>query len=212
MLVFVSGGAKNGKSTFAQDLAVRLAGTGPERRPLYYIATMIAKDEEDERRIARHVADRAGLGFTTLERGQDIAGLLEPAAADPAGVFLLDSVTALLSNTMFAWDPASGEFALDQEAGEKTAADLLAFAEGVAAAGGSAVFVSDHIYSDARAFDTWTESYRRALADVDRRLAARCDGVCEVTYGIVTWHKGQDLAAAIGAAGGPDGKKENENE
>ena len=195
MLVYVSGGAKNGKSTFAQDLAVRLSGQGP----LYYIATMVAKDEEDELRIARHVADRAGLGFTTLERGQDIIGLLAdpgiptgPAPignADPAGVFLLDSVTALLSNVMF-YQREDGSFGFDEEAGEKVAQDLLAFADRVGGAGGSAVFVSDYLFSDARVFDAWTETYRRALAYVDRRLATRCDGVCEVTFGNIIWQKG----------------------
>ena len=37
MIVFVSGGAKNGKSGFAQDLAVQLANGGKR----YYVATMI---------------------------------------------------------------------------------------------------------------------------------------------------------------------------
>ena len=68
MIVFVSGGAKNGKSGFAQDLAVKLAGGGKR----YYVATMIPVDEEDHQRIRRHVADRAGLGFETIECGGDI--------------------------------------------------------------------------------------------------------------------------------------------
>ena len=54
MIAFVSGGAKNGKSGFAQDLAVKLAGGGKR----YYVATMIPVDEEDRARIRRHVADR----------------------------------------------------------------------------------------------------------------------------------------------------------
>ena len=40
MTVFVSGGAKNGKSSFAQNLAVKLAKDGRH----YYVATMIPSD------------------------------------------------------------------------------------------------------------------------------------------------------------------------
>ena len=70
MTIFLSGGCKNGKSTLAQHAAKKLAGDGP----LYYIATMIPHDEEDEARIRRHVAERDGMGFITLEQGTDILG------------------------------------------------------------------------------------------------------------------------------------------
>ena len=93
MSVFISGGCKNGKSFYAQRIA-KAAGT-----PLYYIATMIPRDREDDARIARHRQERAGWGFETLECGADILSCLD--RADPAGAFLLDSVTALLSNEMF---------------------------------------------------------------------------------------------------------------
>ena len=58
------GGGKSGKSTAAQRLAASLAGGGP----LYYWATMTPHDGEDEARIQRHRDDRAGMGFTTVER------------------------------------------------------------------------------------------------------------------------------------------------
>ena len=181
MKIFVSGGAKNGKSSFAQNKAAELAADG---RPLYYIATMIPTDDEDRARIRRHVEDRDGMGFITLEQPRDIAGLLEPGdgerRADPSGVFLLDSVTALLANEMFR------DGAYDPEAGEKVAEDLTRFC----ALAEDAVFVSDYIYSEARRFDEFTENYRRSLALVDRRLAALCDAVCEVCYGTVLCRKG----------------------
>ncbi len=55
MIVFLSGGAKNGKTALAEDIAVKLSGDG--RR--FYIATMIPYDDEDRARIALHVEDRA---------------------------------------------------------------------------------------------------------------------------------------------------------
>ena len=90
MKAFISGGAKNGKTTLGQDLAVYLAAGGTH----YYVATMISADAEDDERIRRHIADRAGLGFETIECPRHILSCLDTADRD--GVFLLDSVTALL--------------------------------------------------------------------------------------------------------------------
>ena len=62
MTYFISGGAKNGKSTLTQDLAVALAGGGKH----YYVATMISTGSEDDDRIRRHIADREGMGFEVV--------------------------------------------------------------------------------------------------------------------------------------------------
>lgn len=98
MTVFLSGGCKNGKSTLAEQTAVYLSRPGQ----LYYLATMIPHDEEDRSRIARHVASRSGLGFQTIECGLGLEAALQDA--DVEGTYLLDSVTALLSNEMFRPD------------------------------------------------------------------------------------------------------------
>ena len=176
MIVFVSGGAKNGKSGFAQDLAVKLARGGKR----YYVATMIPVDEEDRERIRKHVADRDGLGFETIECGGDVLACLN---YDKTGSFLLDSVTALLQNVMF---PRERNFEMDLDAAEKCAEDVVRFAKSVA----NAVIVSDYIYSDAQRYDDSTECYRRCLASIDRRLALVSDTVIEVSAGQLIFHKG----------------------
>ena len=172
MSTYISGGCKNGKSFYAQKVA-KAGGS-----PLYYIATMIPRDEEDLARIRRHRDERAGWGFETLECGQDILRCLD--ATDPAGSFLLDSVTALLSNEMFT---ASG---MDQAAPVRVAEALEAFVRRAP----NTVLVSDFIFSDAMLYDAWTEAYRRGLAAIDRRLAAACDNVIEVASGRFIVHKG----------------------
>lgn len=170
MNIFVSGGCKNGKSMFAQMQARDMAR---EQGKLYYVATMIPRDGEDRERIRRHIADREGWGFQTIEKGMDIVSALDDSI-DRNGVFLLDSVTALLSNEMFG---ADGSY--NPEAGDKVGSELEEFAKLT----GNTIFVSDYIYSDARIFDDYTENYRRALAGTDRRLAAVCDLTVEVAYG-----------------------------
>ena len=175
MKILVTGGAKNGKSTYAEDEARRMAGELGV--PLYYIATMIPHDSEDEARIARHILSRAGKGFETVEQGRNILEILDEGKAENRGVFLLDSTTALLSNEMFRDDGT-----VDVDAGKRIEGELVEFSEKV----GGIVFVSDYIYSDARKFDELTESYRRSLAGIDRALAKVCDRVVEVNFGIAT--------------------------
>lgn len=172
MSTYISGGCKNGKSYYAQKIA-KAGGT-----PLYYVATMIPRDEEDRARIRRHRDERAGWGFETLECGHDILSCLD--GADVRGSFLLDSVTALLSNEMFS---AAG---MDEAAPERIAEALEAFVRRAP----NTVLVSDFIFSDAMLYDEWTEAYRRGLASIDRRLAAVCDNVIEVASGQFIVHKG----------------------
>jgi adenosylcobinamide kinase/adenosylcobinamide-phosphate guanylyltransferase len=180
MTYFISGGAKNGKSTLAQDLSVALAKGGKH----YYVATMISTGAEDDDRIRRHIADRAGLGFETVECFRNIMECLK--TADKNGVFLVDSVTALIQNSLF---PIENNYAMDLEAASRCADELVAFAHTVH----HAVFVSDYIYSDAQRYSESTEMYRKCLADIDRRLAKICDTVVEVSAGQYLVHKGDLL-------------------
>ncbi len=177
MTVFISGGAKCGKSGLAQELTLALSGGGKH----YYVATMIPSGAEDYERIRLHLLDRAGMGFETVECAKNVMETLE--TADKKGAFLVDSVTSLMQNALF---PVEKHYELDPEGAKRCTDDLVEFARTV----GHAVFVSDYIYSDAGRYDPGTEQYRKCLADADRRLAQVCDTVLEVTAGQVTVHKG----------------------
>ena len=169
MNIFISGGCKNGKSYFAQRVAQDLSRE--KAVPLYYLATMRPVDDEDRARIRRHIGEREGWGFETVEQSENILKALE--RADSAGVFLLDSVTALLSNEMFRADGS-----VDLEAPERIAEELTEFAKRT----GSTVFVSDYIYSDAMLYDELTEAYRKGLAHIDKALRRCCEEVNEVSF------------------------------
>ena len=177
MTCFISGGAKSGKSALAQDLAVALAKGG--RR--YYVATMISTGSEDDDRIRRHIAQRDGMGFETVECFRTIMDCLK--TADKEGVFLVDSITALIQNSLF---PVEKNYEMDLPAATRCADELIQFARTVR----HAVFVSDYIYSDAERYSESTELYRKCLAEIDRRLAAVCDTVIEVSAGQPVIHKG----------------------
>ena len=94
-LTLVLGGARSGKSAFAQAAAeARAAETGGR---LVMIATAQAFDSEMAERIARHREDR-GSGWTTLEAPLDLAGAL--VGLGPGDVVVVDCLTLWLSNLM----------------------------------------------------------------------------------------------------------------
>ena len=177
MTIFLSGGAKCGKSGLAQELALKLANCGRH----YYVATMIPSGAEDYERIRLHLLDRAGMGFETVECAKNVMDCLETADSD--GTFLVDSVTSLMQNALF---PAEKYYELDLAGAKRCADELVEFAATVR----HAVFVSDDIYSDPGRYDPGTEQYRKRLADADRRLAQVCDTVIEVSAGQAIVHKG----------------------
>ena len=74
-LVFVIGGARSGKSSFAEARVRELAP------PWIYLATAQAFDDEMRARIDRHRAQR-GEGWQTVEAPHDLAGALRAAPAD----------------------------------------------------------------------------------------------------------------------------------
>lgn len=104
-LTLITGGARSGKSTFAEKLAKQLASERAEltRRPasdgeVLYIATAIPFDEEMRDRVRRHKAQRPA-SWRTVEQYTGLAKVLQDAA-EP--VILLDCLTVMLSNILFA--------------------------------------------------------------------------------------------------------------
>ena len=176
MHYFISGGAKSGKSMRAQLIAREMAEK--KHVPMYYLAVMDPQDEEDLERIRGHRKAREGWGFQTLEESYHVPDVLGNADAD--GVFLLDSVTALLANVMFRGERIS------RKAGDEVLEQLLEFADRTE----NTIFVSDNVFSDAAVYDPVTEDYRRALGKIGIALAERCEVVEEVSAGIVKIWKG----------------------
>jgi adenosylcobinamide kinase/adenosylcobinamide-phosphate guanylyltransferase len=92
-LTLVVGGARSGKSTFAEGLIT--ATTRPRR----YIATAQAWDDEMRTRIAQHQRDRGG-DWLTVEAPLDLPAAL--AATRPGEVVLIDCATLWLTNHLLA--------------------------------------------------------------------------------------------------------------
>ena len=89
---FITGGARSGKSAFAEKLASGLAGKRA------YLATAQALDPEMAARIEKHRKDR-GIAWDTYEEPLAVAELMKKLSGR-YDVVLLDCLTLWLSNVM----------------------------------------------------------------------------------------------------------------
>jgi adenosylcobinamide kinase / adenosylcobinamide-phosphate guanylyltransferase len=90
--VLVLGGARSGKSLFAERLAVECGG------PVLYVATAAALDDEMAERIRWHQA-RRDPAWRTLEASAQVGAAVETNLRD-ARTILVEDLTLLLANTM----------------------------------------------------------------------------------------------------------------
>ena len=90
-LILILGGARSGKSAFAEQRAKELGGGN-----VLYVATSEAKDEEMEQRIANHRTQRP-LAWKTLEAPRNVAKAIRQEKSE-ARVILLDCMTFLVAN------------------------------------------------------------------------------------------------------------------
>jgi adenosylcobinamide kinase/adenosylcobinamide-phosphate guanylyltransferase len=165
-LTFVLGGARSGKSRYAENLISALPP------PWFYVATATAGDEEMTARIGAHRARRAG-SWHTVEAPRDIAGALAACGNAPA---LVDCLTLWLSNLMLA--EADIEIEVDRlEQALQAAMGPIALVANEVGFG----IVPDHPLG--RRFRDW-----QGL--VNQRIAARADRVILMIAGLPLVLKG----------------------
>lgn len=186
-LVLVLGGARSGKSAYAEGRATALAG--PHGRVLY-VATAEALDDEMARRIVHHRASRPA-SWRTVEEPRDPAAAMRAAAPDTR-VVLLDCITLWLSNLLSALqaqDDGAPDEAAAEEAVDAGVSDLLAaYQEGTA----DLVLVSNEVGLGIVPVYPLGRLYRDLLGRVNIRLAAAADEVVLMVAGIPLRVKGHD--------------------
>jgi len=162
--ILVLGGARSGKSAYAQTLAEAAAA---ER---IFIATAEAGDEEMAARIARHRAER-GAPWTTIEAPLALAEALQ-AKARPGRVVLVDCLTLWLSNLMCA------ERDVEAEVGRLAGAITLLE--------GPVIFVSNEVGMGIVPETMLARVFRDAQGRLNRDIAAACDAVVLLAAGLPT--------------------------
>lgn len=100
--IFITGGARSGKSVFAEQRALVFGAQ------LCYLATAQALDSEMEERVKRH-RERRGEQWHTLEEPLDLARALNGCDDGCYQAILVDCVTLWLSNLLFAYETQAGD-------------------------------------------------------------------------------------------------------
>lgn len=155
MLVFVTGGARSGKSTAALE-AARHSG-----RSVTFVATAAAGDAEMEDRIARHRAERPA-AWTTVEAPIDLAAAV--AAAEAEHCVVVDCVSLWVSNLLMA-DEDLSIAALDEAIDRLLAACLNR--------PGPTIVVTNEVGSGIVPANRLARVYRDLLGRANQRIAGR---------------------------------------
>jgi adenosylcobinamide kinase/adenosylcobinamide-phosphate guanylyltransferase len=160
-IVLVTGGARSGKSRYAEQ---RLAELAPP--PWIYLATAEPLDEEMRARIAHHRA-RRGDGWRTVEEPRDPSAAIAAAGAP----LLLDCLTLWLSNLLALGDD-----------------EILARADALAAAArratGPVVIVTNEVGGGIVPEHPLSRRFRDLSGFVNQRIAAAADEVVLVACGL----------------------------
>ena len=161
--VLVLGGARSGKSRFAEALAEA------DERSLLYIATGAGGDAEMAERIAHH-RNRRGQRWTTIEEPVDLAGALS-AACSPERVVLVDCLTLWLTNLILAENE-------DADARE------TAFLDALAHASGPVVLVSNEVGLGIVPDNALARDFRDRAGRLNQWTADICDAVYFIAAGL----------------------------
>lgn len=171
-LVLVLGGARSGKSAFAERLARAEGGDA-----VLYVATATVTDDEMAARIARHRADRPAT-WETVELPLRAGDTLRERADLPP-VVLLDCLTLLLSTSALTGSNLS-EAAIEAHA--------IAEVDGLLrlrdAYSGMLIVVSNEVGMGMHPNSALGRMYRDALGRANQHLAACADAAYLLVAGI----------------------------
>jgi len=165
-LTFVLGGARSGKSRYAESL---IAALPP---PWVYVATAEAGDDEMAERIKSH-RERRGVQWRTIEAPRELAKALSACSDGPV---LIDCLTLWLSNLMLA------EANIEEETAqlEKT----------LVAAHGPVVLVANEVGSGIVPSYPLGRRFRDLQGVLNQRIAVRAERVILMVAGLPLLLKG----------------------
>lgn len=172
MLTFVIGGARSGKSRWAEELA-RASGAR-----VTYVATGLAGDGEMRRRIAEHRRRRPA-EWETVEEPVAVDAVL--AARDQEGrLLLVDCLSFLVFNLLERAEPGAGGAARRRA----VLGPVARLADRAAAASAQVIVVSDEVGWGVVPDTPLGREYRDLLGEANQLFAARAASVYAVIAGI----------------------------
>ncbi len=175
MLTLILGGARSGKSRYAQSLCERSS-------QVVYIATAradeIDSDREMRERVARHRADRPA-NWLTVEEPLDLSRAVREAPVE--ATVLIDCVTLWVSNLM--WEHRDQTMAAQEELILSRVDDLVLASRRPAGAG-EIIIVSNEVGGGLTPDSPVGRAFRDLQGFANQRLARAADKMIFVVAGL----------------------------
>jgi len=175
-ITLVTGGARSGKSDFAQLYAEDLPG------PHCFIATCQSDDIEMSERIAKHKATRGADIWTTREEGVDLVAALRQKRS--FSTYLIDCLTLWVSNVMEKKHNegdacTENDIALYLE-------EVFTFLETISS---NVIFVTNEVGMGIVPQNTLARNYRDLVGRCNRLIASEASEVIFVSCGLPLYLK-----------------------
>ena len=167
MITYIYGGVSSGKSEYAEEL---ISG---EFNKKIYLATMENAGEHAGKRVEKHLLQREGKGFFTIEEPRHIKEL----KIDEDDNILLEDLTNLLSNNLFNEDGLKNNF---KEITEKIFSDIITLKSRC----NSVFIVGNDVFSTERNQSRELDIFIDCLSSLHKQIIDVADRVIEVVYGL----------------------------
>jgi adenosylcobinamide kinase / adenosylcobinamide-phosphate guanylyltransferase len=189
MLIFITGGVRSGKSSYAENRAVKLHEQ--LHTNLYYVATGLAEDIEMKERVKQHQRQRqhSSSHWHVIEKSKDLHELMEQFG--PNDVVLIDCLTTLLTNEWFSgWKDDSKRWS-DETFQQALLLKLQSLLLELASAEWITILVTNEVSYEANA-DDLTISYKKFLGFLHQYAVALSTEAILVETGIPITMKGSE--------------------
>ena len=184
-LLLVLGGARSGKSSYAEQVAAEVGGDS-----VLYVATAQAFDAEMQARIDQHRAERPAR-WRTLESPTGVGDAIL-AAQDAERLILLDCLTVLVSNLLLGFEDPFAD-----EATAAVQAEIDGLLRCVERLDAHFVVVSNEVGMGLVPAYPLGRAYRDLLGRANQQLAARADRVVFLVAGLPMVVKATDSGSGF---------------
>jgi adenosylcobinamide kinase / adenosylcobinamide-phosphate guanylyltransferase len=171
-MTLILGGARSGKSSYAQELAAKADGR------VTYVATAEAGDEEMRERIVAHKAERPE-GWQTIEAPRQV-GMVLMSKIIESDMVLLDCITLLTSNVLLSFPESATIDEVQQRMNSEIDGLLSVFEQGKA----DWIIVSNEVGLGLVPAYALGRTYRDVLGRANQRLASVADEVLFMVAGL----------------------------
>ena len=176
-LIMITGGARSGKSTFAEGYACRSG------KKVIYLATAEIRDEEMQQRVEEHRRHRPS-SFQLVEEPLSPERIIRAATADT--FILLDCLTMLLSNHLLQKMEGEGEPTAQKQ--EEISASVLGYldilAEQIEKSPADVLVVTNEVGAGIVPEHPLGRLFRDLAGTANQLIAARADEVWFVLCGL----------------------------